>query len=668
MKNLRTKATGFALLAGMMLALPGLAATTSVLTSLSDWNVYGTGYQSGGGLVFGDKYGYDSSDADGDGNPSNVWNDGSKSAGQALDYDWAVSKKEYRAPLSVSWNGCHPSTQYGYNWFTIGKRNTAFSGAAGSRQDPLTQGLSFLTRWENKSGLNVYVNGKGVTTISSVTSSSSGVCGDFKILWRNSVAQFYFNNVLINEQSYAAWYGEPVVFGFRSFENAFSVNMMSVTEEDAGAAFPSAGVTPAKLEFGSQKLGIASVPQSVKLTNTGKAALTIASIGASASDFEVNHNCGATLAAGAACDVYVKFTPLAAGARNATLTIASNDPAGSASVALAGTGSATQDYMGAMLGQIVAQVVDESGKTVTPACSSSVDVNVSDAGAGGLTATATGTVVCDAGVIVKFTANYDAATQALSGTYSDNVGNTSQAIKFTNTGGLTWQAAVAGTAAKSSGVRSYSATIVITLPPQALYASKYPASGKLSGPIKATNPISIPLNIPELGINQTLAFNVIIEGSWSAKVVPTASGSAEITGEASGTVKGDQVIHLTGKVDLSKYVPAGIPGVPSSIDVPIDIDINETFSGTLFGSIAANNLKFKGYFTQQGKPVNFEMAIPLDAAGNPPSQMSFSLGGTLPVSLPSGSIPAYIPASLVPSSISIPTALGNGTVPFEMSQ
>lgn len=664
MKNLHIKAIGLALLAGLMFAEAGWAASTATLAGIADWNVYGTGSQSGSGLIFGDTVGYDTSDVDGDGNPSNVWSEGTKSARQGLDYDWAVSKREFKAPLTVTWSGCLPTTRYGYNWFSIGKRDPAFTGVASSKHDPMWQGLSFMARWENQSALNVYASGKGITEVSSVTPSASGFCGDFKIVWRDKLAQFYFNNTKINEQAFSTYYDEPVILGFRSFEKAITVSSFTVTEEDAVAAAPSAALSLSKLEFGSQKLGIATTPQSLKLTNSGTAALVVGSVSASLSDFEVTTNCSGNLAAGASCDIYVKFSPLATGSRGATLTVASNNPAGAVTLSLSGTGSATQDYMGAMLGQIVAQVVDESGKTVTPSCSSSVDVSVSDGGSGGLGATAIGTVVCDAGVIIKFTLNYDAATLNLSGTYSDNVGNTGQTIKFTNTGGLTWQALATGTAARSGGVRSYSASITITLPPQALYASQYPASGKLSGPIRATNPISIPLNIPELGINQTLSFNIVVEGSWSAKVVPTASGGAEVTGEVSGSVKGDQAIHLVGKVDPTKYgAPAGIP----VIDVPVDIDINETFSGTLFGNIALNNLKFKGYFTQQGKPVSFEMAIPLDT-GTLPTQMSFSMGGSMPVGIPSGSIPSYIPSSLVPSSVALPTTLGNGLVPFEISQ
>ena len=61
------------------------AATVTTLNTLADWDVYGSASTSGSTLIFGDNVGYDSSDSDKDGNPSNVWNEGSATAGQALD-------------------------------------------------------------------------------------------------------------------------------------------------------------------------------------------------------------------------------------------------------------------------------------------------------------------------------------------------------------------------------------------------------------------------------------------------------------------------------------------------------------------------------------------------------------------------------------------------------
>src|SRR5207244_4711907 len=85
--------------------------------------------------------------------------------------------------------------------------------------------------------------------------------------------------------------------------------------------------------------------QTVTLTNSGTAPLSIATAvlgGANAGDFALasGTTCinGATLAAGANCVLNLTFTPTAASARTATVTI-TDDAAGSPqSVSLTGTG------------------------------------------------------------------------------------------------------------------------------------------------------------------------------------------------------------------------------------------------------------------------------------------------------------------------------------------
>jgi hypothetical protein len=75
----------------------------------------------------------------------------------------------------------------------------------------------------------------------------------------------------------------------------------------------------------------------VTLSNTGSAALTISSIGASG-DFAQSNTCGASVAAGASCTVQVTFTPTAIGQRAGTLTIADNAAPSPQSVSLSGIG------------------------------------------------------------------------------------------------------------------------------------------------------------------------------------------------------------------------------------------------------------------------------------------------------------------------------------------
>jgi hypothetical protein len=68
--------------------------------------------------------------------------------------------------------------------------------------------------------------------------------------------------------------------------------------------------------MGEEPVGTSSPAQSVKLTNTGTAPITIFSIeiaGVNPGDFSQTNTCGSTLNPGARCTVEVTFTPTAAG-------------------------------------------------------------------------------------------------------------------------------------------------------------------------------------------------------------------------------------------------------------------------------------------------------------------------------------------------------------------
>jgi sugar lactone lactonase YvrE len=109
---------------------------------------------------------------------------------------------------------------------------------------------------------------------------------------------------------------------------------VTVTREPSG---PVAGLSAGQVDFGSQLVGSTSSPQSVTLSNSGDSAMTIAGIAASG-DFTQTNTCGTSIAAGAACAISIKFAPTATGARNGTVTIASNAPGSPHLVSLTGQG------------------------------------------------------------------------------------------------------------------------------------------------------------------------------------------------------------------------------------------------------------------------------------------------------------------------------------------
>jgi hypothetical protein len=90
-------------------------------------------------------------------------------------------------------------------------------------------------------------------------------------------------------------------------------------------------------------MGTTSAPQTITLTNSGNASLSITSIAvtlANSGDFAETNNCGSSVGASVSCTISVTFTPSGAGSRTASITItddASNSPQ---NIDLTGTGVA----------------------------------------------------------------------------------------------------------------------------------------------------------------------------------------------------------------------------------------------------------------------------------------------------------------------------------------
>ena len=109
----------------------------------------------------------------------------------------------------------------------------------------------------------------------------------------------------------------------------------------------SGGVTlaPASLSFGNVNINTTSAAQTVTLTNGKVTTLTINSVtvaGPNAPDFAASSKCGGTLAASANCTISVTFTPTASAAESATLSVSDSDSTSPQTVALSGTGMASQ--------------------------------------------------------------------------------------------------------------------------------------------------------------------------------------------------------------------------------------------------------------------------------------------------------------------------------------
>jgi hypothetical protein len=115
----------------------------------------------------------------------------------------------------------------------------------------------------------------------------------------------------------------------------------SVALTGTGTA-PAASIAPTSLNFVSQRVGSTSSSQSLMLSNSGSATLTISGVstsGPNPTDFSLQNQCAGSLAAGSSCGITVAFTPTAAGTRTAALNLSTNAGSSPQSAALTGVGA-----------------------------------------------------------------------------------------------------------------------------------------------------------------------------------------------------------------------------------------------------------------------------------------------------------------------------------------
>jgi hypothetical protein len=108
------------------------------------------------------------------------------------------------------------------------------------------------------------------------------------------------------------------------------------------AAYPAAPtmtLNPTSLTFTAQAIATASTAQSITVTNSGNAPLTITHI-APTGDFNETDTCvGSPIAVGSTCTIQVEFLPTLTGTRTGVLTIYGNVAGGQATAALSGIGT-----------------------------------------------------------------------------------------------------------------------------------------------------------------------------------------------------------------------------------------------------------------------------------------------------------------------------------------
>jgi uncharacterized protein (TIGR03437 family) len=209
---------------------------------------------------------------------------------------------------------------------------------------------------------------------------------------------------------------------------------------------PMVALSATSLSFASQFVGTVSAAQSVTVTNTGTAVVSIASItitGADSADYAQTNNCLGVLAAGANCGIFVTFTPTATGTRVASISIADNAGNSPQTISLTGTGAPFMLTLSAtslsFASQFVGTVSAAQSVTVTNGGTAAVGVSITITGANiadyaqtnGCGSVLAAGATC--GIFVTFTPTATGARTA-SISVADNASNSPQTISLAGTG------------------------------------------------------------------------------------------------------------------------------------------------------------------------------------------------------------------------------------------
>jgi hypothetical protein len=147
-----------------------------------------------------------------------------------------------------------------------------------------------------------------------------------------------------------------------------------------GVAAPAVTLSMASLNFSPQPVGTSSAAQTVTVTNSGTATLTVSGIAASGV-FNQTNTCGASLTPQASCVVSVVFAPTSVGTASGSLKITDNAPNSPQTLSLGGSGSDFAVATSPGSGMIVAGNTATFTVTVTPSFGFNAAVAIACTGA-----------------------------------------------------------------------------------------------------------------------------------------------------------------------------------------------------------------------------------------------------------------------------------------------
>lgn len=312
------------------------------------------------------------------------------------------------------------------------------------------------------------------------------------------------------------------------------------------AAAPALQLSSTSLNFGSATLGTTTATQTLTLTNSGAVPLSLSSIASGSSEFAVTSggtcSMSASVAAGGSCTVALNFTPGIAGARSATLSIASNAPGSPTAVALAGTGLATSPAISVSPAALTfSQTVGSTSAAQNVTISNSGTAALSLAGlsltgaaatdyalAGGGTCSVGGSVAAGGSCVVRIT-----FTPAASGTRSaalsiaHNATGSPSSVTLSGTGTAAPQPAISLNATSLT----FPATVV--------------GSTSAAQSVTITNSGTASLTLSGLTLSGTSASNFTRGGTCSTSASLAAGATCSVTLSFTPSATGSRTATLT---------------------------------------------------------------------------------------------------------------------------
>jgi hypothetical protein len=504
---------------------------------------------------------------------------------------------------------------------------------------------------------------------------------------------------------------------------------LSVALTGTGAV-PAVTVSPTTVTFGNQGLSTSSAPAAITLTNNGPGVLnvsTIAITGTNATDFAQTNNCPvgpATLAVSASCTVNVTFSPTAAGANSASISISDNASGSPQTMSLTGTGVASTVNLSSSTLSFVNQNVGGS--------SAAMPLIITNGGPGLLTISGITITGANSGDYAQ-TNNcpVSPATLAVSGSCTANVtftpgaaGSRSATLNIADNGASSPQTAgLSGTGVanvpavalspssvsfgnQNLGTTSNATAVTVTNNgPGALTISSIAITGTNPGDFAQTN--NCPISPATLAVSASCTVNVSFSpasaSARSASITITDNGaSSPQTVSLSGTgvqpvvtlspatvVFGNQTLNTAsaatpvtvtnsgpGTLTISSVAITGTnpgdfsqtnncPVSPATLAVSASCTVNVTFTPTVVGSSSASlNIADNGASNPQSVSLSGSGVAPVPVVNLSPARVSF---GNQNVGTTSGATPVSV-TNNGPGPLTISTIAITGTNPGDFSQ